>query len=154
LVKQLLLLLQVGFVVLLYLFIWRVIRVASRDMAVGQESMVLHPVRPAASPSPARSAGHLVVVQSPELEAGTSIEIGRDLVAGRDANLDIPLGADGYASGRHARFGRGQEGDVVEDLHSTNGTYVNGDRLVGVRRLVAGDVVTIGQTQLSYRAGA
>ena len=45
-VKQLLLLLQVGFVVLLYLFIWRVIRVASRDMTVGQESMVLRPVRP------------------------------------------------------------------------------------------------------------
>jgi hypothetical protein len=153
LVKQLLLLLQVGFVVLLYLFIWRVIRVASRDMAVGQESMVLRPVRPAA-PEPARAAGHLVVVQSPELEQGTRIEIGRDLVAGRDAGLDIPLGADGYASGRHARFGRGQDGDVVEDLHSTNGTYVNGERLAGVRRLAAGDVVTIGQTQLSYRAGA
>ncbi len=153
-VKQLLLLLQVGFVVLLYLFIWRVIRVASRDMAVGQESMVLRPVRPAASSSPARAAGRLVVVQSPELEAGTSIEIGRDLVAGRDADLDIPLGADGYASGRHARFGRGQDGDVIEDLHSTNGTYVNGDRLVGVRRLVGGDTVTIGQTQLTYQAGA
>ena len=153
-VKQLLLLLQVGVVVLLYLFIWRVIRVASRDMTVGQESMVLRPVRPAAKAEPARSAGHLVVVQSPELAPGTNIEIGRDLVAGRDADLDIPLGADGYASGRHARFGRGQDGDVVEDLHSTNGTYVNGDRLVGLRRLVAGDVITIGQTQLTYRAGA
>jgi hypothetical protein len=154
LVKQLLLLLQVGFVVLLYLFIWRVIRVASRDMAVGQESMVLRPVRPAAKADAARTAGRLVVVQSPELEAGTSIEIGRDLVAGRDADLDIPLGADGYASGRHARFGRAGDGDVVEDLHSTNGTYVNGERLVGLRRLVAGDVITIGQTQLTYRAGA
>jgi len=154
LVKQLLLLLQVGFVVLLYLFIWRVIRVASRDMAVGQESMVLRPVRPAAAAEPARATGRLVVVQSPEFETGTSIEIGRDLVAGRDADLDIPLGADGYASGRHARFGRAQDGDVVEDLHSTNGTYVNGDRVVGTRRLVAGDVVTIGQTQLTYRAGA
>jgi hypothetical protein len=154
LVKQLLLLLQVGFVVLLYLFIWRVIRVASRDMTVGQESMVLRPVRPVQKAEPARSPGHLVVVQSPELETGTSIEIGRDLVAGRAAALVIPRGADGYASGRHARFGRAQEGDVVEDLRSTNGTYVNGDRLVGVRRLVAGDVVTIGQTQLTYRAGA
>ena len=151
-VKQLLLLLQVGFVVLLYLFIWRVIRVASRDMAVGQESMVLRPVRPAAAVAE-RASGRLVVMQSPELAEGTSIEIGRDLVAGRDENLEIPLGADGYASGRHARFARGQEGDVVEDLHSTNGTYVNGDRVTGVRRLVAGDVVTIGQTQLTYRAG-
>jgi hypothetical protein len=153
LVKQLLLLLQVGFVVLLYLFIWRVIRVASRDMAVGQESMVLRPVRPAAAVAK-RASGRLVVMQSPELREGTSIEIGRDLVAGRDENLEIPLGADGYASGRHARFARGQEGDVVEDLHSTNGTYVNGDRVTGVRRLVAGDVVTIGQTQLTYRDGA
>jgi hypothetical protein len=152
LVKQLLLLLQVGFVVLLYLFIWRVIRVASRDMAVGQESMVLRPVRPAAAVAE-RASGRLVVMQSPELAEGTSIEIGRDLVAGRDENLEIPLGADGYASGRHARFARGQEGDVVEDLHSTNGTYVNGDRVTGMRRLVAGDVVTIGQTQLTYRAG-
>ncbi|HEY2788610.1 MAG TPA: FHA domain-containing protein [Gaiellales bacterium] len=152
-VKQLLLLLQVGFVVLLYLFIWRVIRVASRDMAVGQESMVLRPVRPAAAVAK-RASGRLVVMQSPELREGTSIEIGRDLVAGRDENLEIPLGADGYASGRHARFARGQEGDVVEDLHSTNGTYVNGDRVTGVRRLVAGDVVTIGQTQLTYRDGA
>ncbi len=152
-VKQLLLLLQVGFVVLLYLFIWRVIRVASRDMTVGQESMVLRPVRPAAAVAE-RANGRLVVMQSPELAEGTSIEIGRDLVAGRDEHLEIPLGADGYASGRHARFARGQEGDVVEDLHSTNGTYVNGDRVTGVRRLVAGDVVTIGQTQLTYRAGA
>ena len=153
-VKQLLLLLQVGFVVLLYLFIWRVIRVASRDMTVGQESMVLRPVQPrqagaGAVGRPAR--GH------PEPRArgrDRAIEIGRDLVAGRDTGLDIPLGADGYASGRHARFGRAQDGDIIEDLHSTNGTYVNGDRLAGVRRLVAGDVVTIGQTQLTYRADA
>ena len=139
--------------VLLYLFIWRVIRVASRDMAVGQESMVLRPVRPAAAVAE-RASGRLVVMQSPELAEGTSIEIGRDLVAGRDENLEIPLGADGYASGRHARFARGQEGDVVEDLHSTNGTFVNGERVTGMRRLVAGDVVTIGQTQLTYEAGA
>jgi hypothetical protein len=151
LVRQLLLLLQVGFVVLLYLFIWRVIRVASRDMAVGQESMVLRPVRPA-KPAPERPPGRLVVMQSPELAAGTSIEIGRDLVAGRDEHLEIPLGSDGYASGRHARFARAQDGDVIEDLHSTNGTFVNGDRVAGVRRLAAGDVVTIGQTQLTYRA--
>lgn len=137
---------------LLYLFIWRVIRVASRDMAVGQESMVLRPVKPRATP--VRSLGQLVVVQSPQLEEGTSIAIAHDLVAGRDDDLDIPLGADGYASGRHARFARGQDADVVEDLHSTNGTFVNGDRLVGVRALAAGDVVTIGQTQLAYRADA
>jgi pSer/pThr/pTyr-binding forkhead associated (FHA) protein len=40
----------------------------------------------------------------------------------------------------------------VEDLNSTNGTYVNGQRLSGGRPLRPGDVVTIGQTQLTYEA--
>jgi hypothetical protein len=155
LVEQLLLALKVAFVVLLYLFVWRVIRVASRDIAVGQESMVLTPAkRPAAlATPPPRRRGRLVVVQSPELAKGTEIDMGRDLVAGRDEALDIPLGSDGYASGRHARFAHAQDGDVVEDLRSTNGTFVNGDRVSGRRVLRGGDVVTIGQTQLEYRAG-
>ena len=60
--------------------------------------------------------------------------------------------ADGYASGRHARFLRGAHADSVEDLGSTNGTYVNGQRLVGSQLLQPGDVITIGQTQLTYEA--
>ena len=94
-----------------------------------------------------------MVVHSPELPEGTTIDLGRERVAGRDEALDIPLGADGYASGRHARFAHGQDGDVVEDLRSTNGTFVNGERVSGRRVLRSGDVVTIGQTQLEYRAG-
>jgi hypothetical protein len=154
LVEQLLLALKVAFVVLLYLFVWRVIRVASRDIAVGQESMVLTPAkRPAALQAPPRRRSRLRVIASPELSEGTEIDMARDLVAGRDEALDIPLGADGYASGRHARFAHGQDGDVVEDLSSTNWTFVNGDRVSGRRVLRSGDVVTIGQTQLEYRAG-
>jgi hypothetical protein len=153
LVEQLLLVLQVAFVVLLYVFIWRVVRTASRDLSVGQESMVLTPVRPAEQ-RPARGHGALVVTQSPELEQGTRLDISRELVAGRDAGNDISVPADGYASGRHARFHRGEHADIVEDLHSTNGTFVNGERLTGSRPLQAGDVVTIGQTQLTYQAPA
>jgi hypothetical protein len=153
LVEQLLLALQVAFVVLLYLFIWRVVRTASRDMAVGQESMILTPGRPAA-PRPPRPTGWLLVVQSPELTPGTKLEISRELLAGRDPASDIRLPADGYASGRHARFVRGEDADVVEDMNSTNGTFVNGDRLVGSRPLRGGDVITLGQTQLTYEDGA
>ncbi len=154
-VEQLLLALKVGFVVLLYLFVWRVIRVASRDIAVGQESMILAPIRPAkpARAEPERPPARLVVTRSPELREGSVIMLGHALMAGRDANADIPLPADGYASGQHARFVRGEQGDVVEDMGSTNGTFVNGDRLHGLRPLAAGDVVTIGQTQLTYEAG-
>ena len=152
-VEQLLLALQVAFVVLLYLFIWRVVRTASRDLAVGQESMILTPVRPA-RPRPARPMGRLVVVESPELESGSSLEISRELLAGRDVSSDVRLPADGYASGRHARFVRGEEADLVEDLNSTNGTFVNDQRLDGNRPLRDGDLITLGQTQLRYEDGA
>ena len=80
-VEQLLLALQVAFVVLLYLFIWRVVRVASRDISVGQESMVLTPVRPDAGAG-AGDAAVLVVTASPELAPGTRLEIRAELVAG------------------------------------------------------------------------
>lgn len=151
-VEQLLLVLQVAFVVLLYLFIWRVVRVASKDMTAGQESMILTPARPREEQR--RVSGRLVVTDSPEIPAGTVLEIARELLAGRDTGADIALPADGYASGRHARFVRGEDGDVVEDLHSTNGTYVNGERLNGTRYLVQGDVITIGQTQLAYEGAS
>jgi pSer/pThr/pTyr-binding forkhead associated (FHA) protein len=147
-VEQLLLVLKIVFVVLLYLFIWRVIRVATRDLRAGQESMVLAPVQPAQRR--ARPNGRLVVSRSPQLREGLVLEISRELVAGRQDGLDIALPGDGYASGRHARFLRGEDADAVEDLASTNGTFVNGNRLEGVQALRPGDVVTIGQTQLTY----
>ena len=150
-VDQLLLVLKVGFVVLLYLFIWRVIRVASRDVEVGQESMVL---APALARKPRRADGRLTVEQSMDLPAGTTLAIDRELVAGRTEAAQIRLVEDGYASGRHARFLRGDERDIVEDLGSTNGTFVNGEQLHGTRPLASGDVIAIGQTTLRYQAGS
>jgi pSer/pThr/pTyr-binding forkhead associated (FHA) protein len=156
LVEQLLLALKVGFVIVLYLFIWRVIRVASRDLTAGQESMILAPVKAPRPPpqAPPRSPARLVVTSSPELREGSEIALNRELVAGRDPGLDISLPSDGYASVRHARFVRNADGDLVEDLNSTNGTFVNGERLSGSRPLRSGDVITIGQTQLSYEDDA
>ena len=149
-VDQLLLVLKVGFVVLLYLFIWRVIRVASRDVEVGQESMVL---APALTRRPRRADGRLTVEQSLDLAAGTTLAIDRELVAGRTETAQIRLVEDGYASGRHARFLRRDERDIVEDLGSTNGTFVNGEQLLGTRPLASGDLIAIGQTTLRYEAG-
>jgi len=147
LVDQLLLVLKVGFVVLLYLFIWRVIRVASRDVEVGQESMVL---APAMAQRPRRPDGRLTVEQSLDLPAGTALRIDRELVAGRTDDAQIRLVEDGYASSRHARFLRGDERDIVEDLGSTNGTFVNGEQLTEPRRLVPSDVVRVGATELRF----
>ena len=82
-VEEVLLLLKVAFLLLLYLFIWRIVRAASRDLRAPQESMVLAP--PARAPSsPSPSPGRLVVVAGPEAEDrralvldSTSLTIGR-----------------------------------------------------------------------------
>jgi hypothetical protein len=105
LVEQLLLVLQVAFVVLLYLFIWRVVRVASKDMTAGQESMILTPARPREEVR--RASGRLVVTESPEIATGTVLEIARELLAGRDANGT-------YVNGERLNGTRYlQQGDVI-----------------------------------------
>jgi hypothetical protein len=65
-------------------------------------------------------------------------------LAGRDVTNDIVLG-DAEVSRQHTRFTRSQGGIVVEDLGSTNGTFVNGERLVAPRQLRPGDLVGMGE---------
>ena len=57
------------------------------------------------------------------------------------------LDGDEFASGQHARLEPRTDGIWVEDLRSTNGTFVNGER-VTAQRLQVGDVVRVGQTEL------
>src|SRR3954447_13604087 len=64
------------------------------------------------------------------------------------------LGGDTEISRRHARFRRAPDGRiVVEDLNSTNGTLVNGQRIAGPRVLAPGDRITVGRTTLEYEGG-
>jgi hypothetical protein len=150
-----LLVLKLAFLVLLYLFIWRIVRTASRDLRLPQESFILAPSREAglgAAPAPVRS-GRLVVVTSSELDAGADFELNSSqLTVGRGGQNDIVLPNDEYASARHARFEPRQDGVWVQDLGSTNGTYLNGARLEGPRRVTPGDIVRVGETDLRYEA--
>jgi hypothetical protein len=152
-VDSALLVLKIAFLVLLYLFIWRIVRTASRDLRLPQESFILAPSREggvAPQPPPIRS-GRLVVVKSPELAAGSDYELNSaQLTIGRGGQNDISLTGDDYASARHARFEPRQDGVWVQDLGSTNGTYLNGARLDRPRRLTPGDVVRVGDTDLRY----
>ena len=152
-VETVLLALKIGFLVLLYLFIWRIVRTASRDLRLPQESFILAPSRESGvtqAPPPVRS-GRLVVVKSPELEVGAGYELdSAQLTIGRGGQNDIALGSDEYASARHARFEPRQDGVWVQDLGSTNGTYLNGTKLERPRRLTAGDIVRVGDTDLRY----
>ena len=152
-VDEVLLILKIAFLVLLYLFIWRIVRTASRDLRLPQESFILAPSREGgvATSRPPIHSGRLVVVKSGELEEGTDFELNSaQLTVGRGGQNDVTLPADEYASARHARFEPRQDGVWVQDLGSTNGTYLNGTRLEQPRRLARGDIVRVGETDLRY----
>jgi hypothetical protein len=152
-VDEVLLVLKIAFLLLLYLFIWRIVRTASRDLRLPQESFILAPSSPAGVQAARRgpNTGRLVVVKSPDLDEGQDFELdSAQLTIGRGRQNDIAIGSDEYASARHARFEPRQDGVWVQDLGSTNGTFLNGARLEHPRRLAAGDIIRIGETDLRY----
>jgi hypothetical protein len=152
-VDELLLVLKIAFLVLLYLFIWRIVRTASRDLRLPQESFILAPSAAAGvrASRPGPATGRLVVVKSADLQDGEGFELNSaQLTIGRGNQNDIPIATDEYASARHARFEPRQDGVWVQDLGSTNGTFLNGTRLDRPRRLANGDIVRVGETDLRY----
>jgi hypothetical protein len=150
--------LKIAFLVLLYLFIWRIVRSAARDIRAPQESMVLGPQQAAAlglvvSQPAAYDFGSFVVLGSPELAEGETFALGVEpLSVGRGAVNDIALAGDEFSSTRHARFEPRRDGVYVEDVGSTNGTFVNGNLLTRELRLTPGDVIRIGDTYLRFDA--
>ena len=147
-VDTLLLALKIAFLVLLYLFIWRIVRSASRDLRLPQESFI----QPGAAPAPrAPIAGRLVVLKSPTLPHGWEVEVDSAVVTvGRGSHNQIELRGDDFASATHARIEPRQDGVWLEDAGSTNGTFVNGARIDRPRKLTSGDVVRVGETDLRY----
>ncbi len=81
--------------------------------------------------------------------SGTEIEVDDELVVGRHASEEGQLAHDEEISRRHARISRSDAGTyVIEDLGSTNGTWVNGRRIEGIEELAAGDTIEVGATTL------
>ena len=100
---------------------------------------LLHRRRHGRGPRRRGSASALAVSSSsPVFPAGTIILLDSDVVFGRAAESDVPLAADGTVSGRHARVFRRDGSPYLEDLGSTNGTYVNGQPLAAERLLRPG----------------
>lgn len=152
-VEPILIALQAAFVVLLYLFIWRVVRSAERGLpAPSQESFVMAPAQVAQARAETGIApGQLVVTRSRVLAAGTIVQAGPvPTTIGRADDNALVLDGDDYASGHHARVESGLDGTWVIDLGSTNGTYVNGERIEGRRRLHVGDLLQVGDTELRF----
>ncbi len=101
-----------------------------------------------------RAAG---VEQAPAADSGvlrigaTALGMASSLIIGRDPQADLHLPSP-VVSWRHARLDRAPGGHVLHDLGSTNGTFVNGQRLTQPHPLQRGDVVQIGPFRLVYEA--
>ncbi len=156
-VAELLLVLKIAFLVLLYLFVVRVIRTAGREskqQEPSQDSMILTPAAAAKAglgrgKAQQPKSVRLVVRRSPSLEEGAAFPLNSaPLTVGRGGQNDLVLEGDEFASSRHARIEVRGDGAWVQDLESTNGTFVNGSRVAGAQRLGAGDMLRVGETDL------
>jgi len=97
---------------------------------------------------PGRPMANLVIRQGPQ--AGMSFPLtGHQLVIGREEGTDVPL-QDPEASRRHALISWQGGQYIIEDLGSTNGTFVNGIQLTAPQALNPGDSIGIGQTALVF----
>jgi pSer/pThr/pTyr-binding forkhead associated (FHA) protein len=149
--ETVLLVLKIAFLVLLYLFIWRIVRTAGRDLRLPQESFILRPALAGGAIGQAVNPGRLVVIQSQVLTVGEEFGLdAKPLTVGRGTQNDVSIDGDEFASARHVRVEPRRDGVWVSDVGSTNGTYVNGVRIDRPRKLVQGDVVRVGETELRF----
>jgi serine/threonine-protein kinase len=106
---------------------------------------------PAPTPAPSLDAIALRVTEGPA--AGTVLRVSDELQIGRQAPGEGKLGNDIEISRRHARVTREDDGSfLIEDLGSTNGTFVNGDRIAGAQVIKPGDRLEMGDTKLTVEA--
>ena len=92
-----------------------------------------------------------MVIKSPALEEDDELLLdSAALLVGRGSGNDVNLARDEYASSNHARVEPRRDGVWVEDVGSTNGTYLNGTRLTNAKRLAPGDILRVGETELRY----
>jgi hypothetical protein len=151
--------LKFGFLAVLYLFLLWVARSAQRDLTRGETA---EPVRDAgpepllgrrrSKPAPDHPAAspRLEVVAAMGFDPGTLLDLTNGATLGRADGADIKV-EDQYASSNHARIYPRGEFMYIEDMGSTNGTYLNGRQLTNSERLKQSDVIRIGDTEYRYQ---
>src|SRR4051794_38123229 len=158
--------LKFGFLAVLYLFLLWISRSALKDLKRTTAQTTAAPYAPGAG-APVDATGihsasgqgrvadgvvvdpRLVVERAPGHVPGMEYEVGEGAVMGRGDQAEIRL-EDPFASSRHARLTRQGAAIVLEDLGSTNGTYLNEELLGGPQPLHAGDRVRIGDSEFTY----
>ncbi len=148
--EGLLAVLKFVFLAVLWLFFIRVMRVAWKEVTAPP---VPAPPSPGAAPratpgpQPAAQSARFTIVE-PAQRQGRSYELDRELTLGRSSGCDIALADDSYVSQRHARLYRSEGRVWLEDLGSTNGTYLNSKPVSAPVVLHRGDRLQVGRTVL------
>ncbi|HEX8079986.1 MAG TPA: FHA domain-containing protein [Jatrophihabitans sp.] len=146
-----------AFLALLWLFLFGMIRVIRLELRTAGAPRVPVPAKPkskkaraAAESRPGRGALSQLIVTEGSL-AGTRVALtGKPILIGRANDSTLVL-TDDYASTRHARISENNGVWYLEDLGSTNGTYVGQSKVTGPLPLEAGVVIRIGKTAMELR---
>jgi hypothetical protein len=148
--------LKFGFLAVLYLFLLWVMRSARRDLGRLEGGSILEEAAPrprrrdtVAVAARADAQPRLEVVAAMGHQPGVAFDLSGGATLGRGDGADI-LVEDRFASAAHARvFPRG-DFMYIEDMGSTNGTYLNGRQVQGAERLNVSDVIRIGDSEYRY----
>jgi hypothetical protein len=153
--------LKFGFLIVLYLFLLWVVRSSLKDLRrdpgqraapagpVASDATAMHSAAEGLGPERIEETEALLKVESaPGLEAGSAFDLVGGAVLGRGDSVDIHL-EDPFASTDHARISWQGATVMIEDLGSTNGTYLNGEPLRGPSPLHVGDRIRIGDSEFS-----
>jgi hypothetical protein len=149
--------LKFGFLAVLYLFLLWMARSALKDLRrAGNEQAApayedatgMHNATAGLNDSPG-GLPKLRVASAAGLRAGSAYDLSQGALLGRGEQADIRL-EDTFASSSHARLVPQGEVMVLEDLGSTNGTYLNGEPLRGPQPLHVGDSIRIGDSEFTF----
>lgn len=173
-----LLLLQVGFLILLWFFVFAVVYSLRADLFGVKARKLPDPApaapAPAAAPSPAAATAPVTppVLATPSgsgaREKATDVSVSRIVItSGPKAGLELPLGTepvtigrssesglvvrDDYTSSHHARLLRWGDQWMIQDLDSTNGTWHNGQRVTTPVPVLVGATIKVGATTFELR---
>jgi hypothetical protein len=144
---------KVAFLALLWLFILSAVSVIRSDLfgktvrASDQPQELETPPPPPRRAKRQRGEPHVLTITQGS-QAGLSADLaGGVIMIGRGADCQLILDDD-YVSTRHARVVSSPNGIYIEDLGSTNGSYVNGQRITAPTTITLADTVRIGKTMM------
>jgi hypothetical protein len=145
-------LLKYAFLAMLYIFVWRAVRAIYVEMRGTARQPVPRGApqpAPASARRPKQTPKKAVIVEGAQMK-GQAFDLDDEITIGRSEKNRLRL-EDSYVSQAHARIFPQGDKVMVEDMGSTNGTYVNRSRITAPTELVRGDKLKIGRTVMEMR---